>query len=229
MTVTAPVALGHQISAITVATLIAAGTFLFLPNIDLWISSLFVDTTGFPLARAALPRILRGVMIAVTDGSAALALVLVILSPFTARARVLPVRHLGFAVGCYALIPGLLVNGIVKRLSGRARPRDVEMFGGDSAFTPVLHPAHACSTNCSFVSGEASALVTVATLAILIVVPALPRYARRPARRIIFVTAALGSGLRIAFGAHFLSDVIFAASLSSLSVLALWLFLGMHR
>ena len=49
---------------------------------------------------------------------------------------------------------GLVVNGILKDDFGRARPRDIEAFGGSSQFTPAFVVSHECDRNCSFSSGD---------------------------------------------------------------------------
>ena len=48
-----------------------------------------------------------------------------------------PVRSWGYILLLYALGPGLLVDGLLKRFWGRARPADVQTFGGDTG----LHTA----------------------------------------------------------------------------------------
>ena len=45
---------------------------------------------------------------------------------------------------------GLIVNAGLKDSFGRARPRDIEEFGGGLAFTPAFVMSSACNSNCSF-------------------------------------------------------------------------------
>ena len=217
----------------TIVALLAAAFFLAFPQADLWVSGRFGDADGFALRHAVLPNVLpnvlRGAMIAATDGVVVLAAALLCLGALAPRLRPVRAGVLGFVVAAYALGAGLLVNGILKARSGRARPWNVDVFGGDARFTAVLHPADQCDGHCSFVSGEASALATVAALAILMAVPALPVRVRGPARAAIVAVAATGAALRVAFGAHFLSDVVFGAAFSVIAVLALYLGCGMHR
>lgn len=96
---------------------------------------------------------------------------------------------------------GLIVNVVLKGQFGRARPRDIEEFGGSKNFTPAFVISKECSDNCSFSSGHGAGGFSALALAL-----ALSR------RRAIYVAALAFGGLvsfsRIASGAHFLSDSI---------------------
>ncbi len=127
-------------------------------------------------------------------------------------------RHMRFRLSAIALItlvlgPGLLVNGFLKEFVGRPRPDDTLLFGGDNAFVAVGEWATTCQHNCSFVSGEASSIAWL-----ICVLPLLPRKTRShciaPVLAIVFVTDML----RVAFGRHYLSDVV----LGSLSTVTLY-------
>jgi lipid A 4'-phosphatase len=99
---------------------------------------------------------------------------------------------------------GLLVHSVFKDHWGRARPAQVQAFGGPATFTSPLQPARECRDNCSFVSGHAGtgfALMAVGTLGAV---------ARR--RRWFWIGTLTGLALgavRVAQGGHFLSDVLF--------------------
>ncbi|MBN8919279.1 MAG: phosphatase PAP2 family protein, partial [Rhizobiales bacterium] len=91
-------------------------------------------------------------------------------------------------------------------------------FGGTQAFLPWWDPRGPCPANCSFVAGEPSGAFW--TLAAASVAP--------PPVRPLAYAAALTFGtltglLRIVFGGHFLSDVVFAGVLTYLIV---WLVHG---
>lgn len=123
-----------------------------------------------------------------------------------------------FLTLCLVIGPLVVSNIGFKDHWGRARPRDVVEFGGAKAFTPVFPPSDQCGRNCSFVSGEASAIYIVFFAAAFLL--------RRHARRLILLGIVLGSiaGLaRIAQGGHFLSDVIFAGVLMALTAASLQL------
>ncbi|MGE7369934.1 phosphatase PAP2 family protein [Neorhizobium sp. NPDC001467] len=99
--------------------------------------------------------------------------------------------------------PYLLVNLILKSVSGRPRPYETDLFGGDKLFTAAGSFDGSCYNNCSFVSGEAAGAGWVACLIVL--VPA--RY--RPYVAPPLILAMLASPiLRISFGGHYLSDAM---------------------
>jgi lipid A 4'-phosphatase len=110
-----------------------------------------------------------------------------------------------FVLLTLALGPGLLANAILKEHWGRVRPIDVAEFGGSGRFTPWWDPRGACPANCAFIAGEPSGAFW--TLAPAALAP--------PQWRVLAYGAALAFGagigaLRIAAGAHFFTDVVFA-------------------
>ena len=115
------------------------------------------------------------------------------------------------AVWSYAIAVGLMVNVILKSHSGRPRPAGTLLFGGDMPFIPVGGTGGLCVSNCSFASGEAASAFWL-----LCLVPLFPPEWRRTAAIAAASNAVLTSGLRLAFGAHFLSDIIVAALLPSI-------------
>jgi lipid A 4'-phosphatase len=126
-------------------------------------------------------------------------------------------RRLLFLFLALALGPGLVVNGILKSESGRARPDQVGPFGGEKTFTEVFTPADQCRKNCSFVSGHASMGFYLIALGWVT--------CRRRWFAVGVVAGALVGFGRMAQGAHFLSDVVFAfwAVYGVCFVLAWWL------
>jgi len=132
-------------------------------------------------------------------------------------ARDASMSSLGTALLAYLLSVGLLVNGLLKPFSGRPRPLYSEPFGGALPFVPAGEFTSYCASNCSFVSGEAAAAAWLIGAVAL-----LPeRYAalRLPAFVAAIACAVATSGLRISFGAHYLSDTIVAA-LATLTIFA---------
>lgn len=96
---------------------------------------------------------------------------------------------------------GLIVNVVFKNHFGRARPRDLQEFGGSRQFTPAFVVADQCSSNCSFSSGDAAGAFFFMAFAIAL------------SRRKAIAVAAVGFGVavslsRIAVGAHFFSDTV---------------------
>lgn len=195
--------------------------FISFPNIDIAVSALFGDATGFPLSESSILNTIRGVMLFLTDGVMIVVLALLIAALIFRKIQIINRRILAFAVTSYIVGPGLIVNAFLKAYSGRARPRQIDVFGGDKSFSPAFIFTDQCEKNCSFVSGEASALATVAVIATLVLVRRLPKAKRVAASVAIAAFAAFGSSLRIVFGAHFLSDVVFAWFISIAVVMVL--------
>lgn len=116
---------------------------------------------------------------------------------------------------------GLLVNLTLKGLWGRPRPIHLEMFGGDAPYIAPWQITDWCADNCSFVSGEgASSAWMVAAVALM------PEPWRRMLLAPVATYAVALSMNRIAFGAHFLSDIVLSWSLVAvvMAVLHLALF-----
>lgn len=98
--------------------------------------------------------------------------------------------------------PGLIVNGVWKEHWGRARPFEVQNFGGEHHYTPPMQPAQECDTNCSFVSGHAAMGFYWLSLAWV--------FKRRYWLWLgLFLGSFVGFG-RILQGNHFLSDIVFS-------------------
>jgi membrane-associated PAP2 superfamily phosphatase len=201
--------------SIAAVTLILSVVFRLLPGLDLWVSRGFYDPTiGFPAAHIPVAIWLREASASLTRIIVAV-LILVVLVKLVLPKRPSLVRPAStvFLLTSLALGPGLLVNGILKAISGRPRPLEVLAFGGDQPFSAAWQFGGSCTANCSFVSGEAA--VAIWLLAFALIVPA--RW-RRAVSIATIAWAALLSLNRIAFGAHFLSDVVLAWALTLLIV-----------
>ena len=104
---------------------------------------------------------------------------------------------LGPAVGC-----GLIANLYFKDSWGRARPINIQEFGGEKIYTRPFIKSDQCEKNCSWVSGEASAAFSFITGTIML---------KNPIFLILNIFfGVIVSFCRIAMGGHFLSDNIFA-------------------
>jgi len=124
--------------------------------------------------------------------------------------------HALYVAAVFAIGPGLLANTLLKDHSGRPRPQAVQEFGGSMPYAPPFSFNGACSTNCSFVSGDAAAVFAFIGPALL-----LP-----PGRRKVGIAAVLLLGsaiglMRMLQGGHFLSDVIFAGLLVTATAISL--------
>ena len=182
--------------------------FLWLPGIDLAVSGWFYEAQhGFALAAWPPLRGLEASIRWITLAIVAIALV------GTAWLRLVgrPLWRLDrnaliFLVAATAIGPGIIVNTVLKDHWGRARPYQIEEFGGAKRFTAAPLPADQCERNCSFTSGHAALGFSLVGFGLL-----LPPGRRRK----IALGAAIGFGAlvglaRIAAGHHFLSDVVYA-------------------
>lgn len=122
------------------------------------------------------------------------------------------------AFWAYIVAVGLLVNIILKDHWGRPRPIETTSFGGEFPFASAGEIASYCASNCSFVSGESAAAFWL-----LCMVPQLPVSWRPIGFAAAIAIATLTAMLRVAFGAHFLSDVVLAGlvTLLTFSLLAM--------
>lgn len=178
-----------------------------VPQIDLAIAGLFYDPfDGFYLREHPLVRLVFHGAPWITR-TVVVSLLLFLLAGWTIwrqRAFISRQRRAALYLLLVMLIgPGLLVNTVFKEHWGRARPSQIEAFGGSKQFTRAAIPADQCAKNCSFVSGHAS--VGFFFLAFAFV---------WPRRRVLWLAtgSALGLGIglvRIMQGGHFFSDVIF--------------------
>ncbi|MDR3424037.1 MAG: phosphatase PAP2 family protein [Alphaproteobacteria bacterium] len=192
------------------AFLTAALALAVFPQVDLSVSRLFyapssgfVHSDIFDFLRHGLPYLI----------AAALAVALLLEVKGLA-----PRRAFLFVAASYALGPGLLVNGILKEFSGRARPAQIAQFGGLSHFTPAFIFTNQCAHNCSFTAGDPSVGFALIAFAFLF-----PRF-RLP---LTFLALFVGCGfgiIRIMQGGHFLSDVCATAFVTIASVMILYKF-----
>ncbi|MCK7612298.1 phosphatase PAP2 family protein [Roseibium sediminicola] len=201
-----------------VAGLVAVVSLFFLafPAVDPWASGLFYfGEQGFAAQDNAFLRDVRHLgpfLVRVIAVTCVAVLLLKLLVP--GRAPILPLRQPLFLLSTLILGPGVLVNLVLKNNWGRPRPRSVEEFGGDLPFQPVWKITDHCDSNCSFVSGEASAAMWLLATVFL-----LPASWRRAALGFLVPLGLILSVNRVAFGGHFLSDTLISWGLTLLVIL----------
>jgi membrane-associated PAP2 superfamily phosphatase len=192
--------------ALTALTMVV---FAIWPGIDLAVAHYFYDRGGF-LGRDGLDRVGRD-FFRVTP----YLLLIAFAALYAARRFGVAVpyaptgRAVVFMAATLAIGPGLIVNLGLKDHAHRPRPVHVQDFGGSAEFRPWYRFDGACRMNCAFASGEAAQgfwMVAPASLA-------------PPPFRPLAIGAALlfGAGasvLRLAFGGHFLSDVLIGGLIS---------------
>jgi membrane-associated PAP2 superfamily phosphatase len=201
---------------IVVIAVVTGLVFGFYPEFDLQISSLFYDSTSqrFPIRYIPFLRKLRheGIFLVYVCMICALApIVLKLLLP--SRPLLVSGRAAIFLILTFALGPGLIVNGTIKQHWARPRPIEVANFGGTKPFVAWWDPRGTCRKNCSFMSGEAATAAWILAPAALL--PAPWRFVAIGSALVF--TAGL-SFLRIAFGAHFFTDVVFGILVTALVI-----------
>lgn len=112
--------------------------------------------------------------------------------------------------------PGLAVNGIVKPLWERARPSQIQEFGGTQEFSQAGVFAEECSKDCSFVSGHAACGFFFSSLCLIF------RKRRAALMAFGFLAGAMIGFARISGMHHWLSDVLWAFPVTLLSSWAVW-------
>lgn len=215
------IAATHPVAAAAVLTAVVSGLALLFPGLDIAVAGLFHAPgvgvgTEFPAENVIFLQDLRNAGLGVTRWATiviVLAVLAKILTPLLAR--LIPTRSLLFLVTTLAIGPGLLVNALLKEVWGRPRPSETTLFGGSWTFMPAWIPGGDCPTNCSFPSGEASGAAWL--LALVFVVP--ERW-RKATLALVVGWMVVISANRMAFGSHFLSDVVVGWCLMLLVVVA---------
>ncbi|MBN2630873.1 MAG: phosphatase PAP2 family protein [Rhodobacteraceae bacterium] len=208
--------------ALLAVTVLAQTLFATWPGIDLALSRALTDDSGHFIAKAGvLPTLnatLRTIMELGTFLTIATSLVLAARGRLAAEWQ----RLAAFFGLALVLVPGVIVNVILKSHVGRARPETVTEFGGSRSFTPPWQVGDECASNCSFTSGE---VALAATWGLCLTVWLWPHLSARGktwaiAAAMAFVT--LVSLLRMALGRHFLSDAVFSTLFAGFVALALY-------
>ncbi len=214
---------------LSIITIIALAAFLLFPDLDMQVSSLFyVEGQRFPYERHPFSIFLYysvRYLCILTAVSCLFALV---------YDRVCNGKSEGFICGLLARIrrlivfskaqvtylflvivitPGIIVHWIMKPLWQRARPVNVEEFGGQYIFTDFWQIL-AGQDGKAFASGHASMSFALVALAFMV------RQSRR--NTVLVITLSYGfiaSACRIWQGKHWLSDVTFGALITLWTIL----------
>ena len=198
--------------------LIAVGlVFGLAPNLDIEATRWLHGASGFWGASEAA-RDARDILRLAPFWLLGALIALALLRRFVARATPAPSwRALVFLGASLIVGSGLIVNLGLKDHSHRPRPVHVREFGGDQDFRPWFRFDGACRRNCSFASGEAASGAWMLAPALL--APP-PFQTAAIVGAVVFAVAT--SVLRVAFGGHFLSDVLFGGLISAFVVVAMW-------
>src|SRR5215813_1785300 len=212
-------------TGLVIALAVAAAVGLIFgirPDLDLKLAALFFDPERGGFWRAYDPTYLRARDAAVwlttlVAMPAVVALVVKFIRP--RRPLLISGRAIVLMLVTLALAPGVVANLVLKEHWGRPRPIDVAEFGGDEHFRPWWDPRGDCPKNCSFIAGEPSGAFW--TMAGAAVVP--PQWRALAYGMAVAFGAAVGV-LRMAAGAHFFTDWVFAGVFS---FLVIWLVHGL--
>jgi membrane-associated phospholipid phosphatase len=198
--------------------------FMVMPWIDLAVSGWFFTADGdFPLARNPVLMAFRDVNRLVPRVLLPTLAVIVLAHAFSSRLGWLPRPHQAlYVLGVYAIGSGLVVS-LLKEIVARVRPEDTIPFGGTAPYTIPWQLADACARNCSFPGGEAASAAAMLSCVVLAPAPM-----RLPLFLVLVPFAFAFSMLRVAFGKHFLSDVVVSWLLVAIVAVALWRFLATH-
>ncbi len=181
---------------------------VLFPQADLFLSGLFYrEGQGFFFSDNAGFLAMQDLAFYGARVLAAAFLVLALLSWARHKKIGLDAKAWAFLLLALLIGPGLVANVGFKDHWGRARPREVVEFGGTENFSSALVPHFdKAKSNGSFVSGDGAFGFFFPAFAF--VAP------RRLSRRVFWGGMAVG-GLfgfcRLAVGAHFFSDVVYAA------------------
>jgi lipid A 4'-phosphatase len=206
--------------------LIAATVFIWVPQIDTAVAGLFYTAQGHFAGRSGAIETIRVGF----KGIYIVAFIAAIVGLWLARSFKFKLLRLSFIRWLVVLItliagPGLVANVMLKNEWGRARPSQTEQFGGTKLFTPALVPAKQCARNCSFISGEASSMFAVFFGLAMVSGPMARRYFA-----IGLIAGGVAGVIRMAQGAHYLSDVVFAGVFMAMTaVLVRFLVIDLRR
>ncbi|MBU1383533.1 MAG: phosphatase PAP2 family protein [Alphaproteobacteria bacterium] len=206
-----------SLAVVALAAVASSLFFYVFPGVDMSVSRWFYDATdGFVLADRPPLRALRSSSTWIMAGVLLLALFQVARHALAGRIAGQVARRSLWLLSGLVVGPGLLVNGVLKEHWGRPRPIATDLFGGEAPFQTVWVISDWCDRNCSFVSGEASSAAWLVAAALIA-----PRRFRTAATALAAIYAVALSINRIAFGAHWLSDVLLAWLLCALVFMAL--------
>jgi len=208
------------------AFVVAAIVFTAAPQIDTVVAGLFYDSQGHFSGRSGAIETVREGFKGIYIAAFICALVGLWLA-HSYKIKLMRLSSIRWLVVLVTLIvgPGLVANVMLKNEWGRARPSQTEQFGGTKLFTPALVPAAQCARNCSFISGEASSMFAVFFGLAMVTGPMARRYLAFG-----LIAGGVAGVIRMAQGAHYLSDVVFAGIFMAMTaVLVRFLVMDLRR
>ena len=181
--------------------LVSSLIFVFFPQVDLFVASVFYDGKSFPmnntLAESFFYYSVKPIILLLT-----LSAISIYIYNLVSKKNILNIssKLMLYLLLVLTIAPGLIVNATLKENWGRARPAQTIDFGGKKKFTPAFVVSD--QGGYSFSSGHSAAAFSLIGFALL---------AKR--RRQLWINLALTYGIgvsvaRMAAGGHFFSDVV---------------------
>ncbi|MDX2224072.1 MAG: phosphatase PAP2 family protein [Rhodospirillaceae bacterium] len=183
--------------------------FMFFPGLDIGAARLFWGGEAGAWTGGGLIEFFRRVVPTVIVGSFVFCVVLWVAGIWYQQwFWGLTTPRMIYLMSTLVVGPGLTVETLLKPNWGRARPKDITVFGGTADFTPPLWIADECTRNCSFVSGHAAVAFWVTAYGFI-----LNDRWRWPAVAAGILFGGVMGLMRMMQGAHFLSDIVWAGIL----------------
>ena len=201
----------RPILSLFTATVFLSLFFYGFPSVDRAVSALFYQPgAGFPASRIEALRDFRNLAANLTVIlPVALGLGLFLKLVYPSKPCLFSPRMSLYFISLFLIGPALMVNGVLKSFWGRPRPVNITEFGGIWPFQEAWVIGEHGLLNRSFTSGEAATIACLLPLALFV-----PREWRWQVAALIGTLVAATSLNRIAFGAHFLSDVTISIGLT---------------
>lgn len=202
------------------AFLVTGMFFVIYPEVDIWISSLFYQPADdFYLRKQVLIDL-------VYEGIPVFSWIvfLALLGSFLGTFRKPVIFGLNRRAFLFLLLtmfsgPGLLTMAF-KDNWHRARPHQIEQFGGELQFSRAFEISDQCDVNCSFYSGHPTSIYFLIAFAMLL---------KNRKQKIVAALSLSGGFLvgmvRVIQGGHFFSDIIISGfMITATAYLMYWLF-----
>ena len=191
-----------------VLAIVICTVFGVYPELDIKLAGLFYDpvTREFPLRHNPAAMIARDAAMWIAWGIAAPAIIALLWKMIRPdRPLLVSGRAVALLLISITLSAGVLTNFAFKSHWGRPRPIATQQFNGPWEFKAWWDPRGACPKNCSFFSGEGATAFWAYAPASL----APPNW--RPLAYLgATIFGVVTSGLRMAFGGHYFTDVAIA-------------------
>lgn len=203
-------------------TIAVSAVFVIYPQLDIYLASLFADgKNGFPLNQNSFLISLRFLYNVEVTILCVTAVWMLFYTRLNKELTKTPHQFWDMIIVSFVAGPLVLVNMILKSYWGRPRPAHITEFGGTSDFIPPYYISDQCQSNCSFVSGEGSAIATAGILLGIATWTIFPKH-RKMAIGFVVIISFIGISLRYIKGRHFVSDSLLATLFCAIIILVIY-------